>query len=76
MKKYLLPALAAALLAACGGGGGGGNNANDAPPVAIAVDTFIKQINDLVMTVPENGDLVAAESVTATAPENTEPVPI
>lgn len=83
MKKAItLGALAAAaLLAGCGGGGshshsgGDGSGGVNPPPVAL-LDTFYVAVSNLILTTSEDKEGVSIDAITATSPDNTEPVPL
>lgn len=74
MKKYLLPVSVALALAACGGGGG-----NDSPPAAtnsVAVDAFTVLVQSQYMDQSDTADIQMIDTVSATAPDNSEPIAI
>lgn len=80
MKKlYAIGALAlAALLAGCGGGSSsnsGDNGGVNPPPVAM-LDAFYVAVSNIILTTSEDKEGVSIDTIMATSPENTEPVPL
>ena len=78
MKKYLSMAAMTILLAACGGGGyggGGGGSSYTPPPVAYS-DAFIAYVATTVSIAPDTVDATIVDAIVATAPENSEPIPV
>ena len=71
LKLAALAALTAGL-AACGGSSGGGV-VDAGPPPAQAPDSFFVAVNAVIATTSETGEPRETDSITATAPENTEP---
>lgn len=87
MKKAAFSACAGALvlLSACGGGdyhppstdgGGTGNGGGTTPPPATMVDTFVAAVLNLIGMTSETAEPVSTDTLTATAPENTEPAAV
>lgn len=88
MKKAVLAACAGTLLmlAACGGddyhppstdssAGNGGNGGTTTPP-ADMVDTFLASVLSLIGVTSDTAEPVSTDSLTATAPETTEPTKV
>lgn len=85
-KMAVLAACAGVLLvlSACGGGdyhppatdnGGAGNGGTTTPPVTM-VDTFLAAVLNLIGMSSETAEPVSTDTLTATAPENTEPTAV
>ena len=81
ISKVLLASVSLAALcslAACGGGGDGDGTAVGSATATSSIqgDAFLSQVNTLINTVGENGDLAAVENYTATFPEGNDPAPL
>ncbi|MDY7540000.1 hypothetical protein QN372_18940 [Undibacterium sp. RTI2.1] len=66
-----------ATLTACGGSSSSNNNGGDtgtSPPPVTLIDTFTQFVLNLVGTSADTSEPQAIDSVTVTAPENSEPV--
>lgn len=79
-KSTIAGALAGAvLLAGCGGGGSHTHSGSDGgvnpPPVAL-LDTFFVAVSNLTLTTSEDKEGVSIDAITATSPDDTEPVPL
>lgn len=79
-KHHALGALAlTALLAGCGGGGSShtdsGNGGVNPPPVAM-LDAFYVAVSNVILTTSDDKEGVSIDSIMATSPDNTEPVPL
>lgn len=74
MKKYLLPMSLALAITACGGGGG--NDNPPAPPAPVAVDAFTLLVQSQYMDKSDMADVQMTDTVSATSPENSEPIAI
>jgi hypothetical protein len=72
MKKTLVLAALALLLSACGGGDSSGTVASTEPPP----DAFTGKVLELAASAPETGEAGAIETLTASMPEDTQPMPI
>lgn len=73
IKLIVAVAVVAAVLAACGGDHNDNNSSAAATPPA---DTFLSQVIALIAGTDETSDPKSTDTVTATAPETTEPAPI
>lgn len=71
MNKILVLAAATLLLSACGGGGSSGTASTEPPP-----DTFTSKVLDIAASNSETSEATAVDSLTATAPEDSQPMPI
>ena len=75
MKKYLLPVSLALALVACGGGGGNDGNSS-AASAPVAVDAFTLLVQSQYMGQSDTDDVTLIDTVSATSPENSEPIAI
>ncbi len=71
MKKTLLPAAIALLLSACGGGGSPGTASTEPP-----TDAFTGKALEMAASASETSEAGSIDSLTATTPEDTQPMPI
>ncbi len=79
LRRIGIAAVTGALLALAGCGGGGNDNNNGTANnggSSAQTDSFIVLVNNIITNGTENGDLTVTDTITATSPDQSEPVPL